>query len=130
MVLPFDHKRSPCSTLSIKELEAMVERGSFGQPMSDKLSASTIDALRQSRSRSADDESISDPALQDALHRAAAEARERGLKAEELIILFKSVLDAIPAGPTAGDKLRRARVRERIVSLCIRAFYSGQSADS
>jgi hypothetical protein len=112
------------------ELETMVERGPAGQSPVDKLSATTIEALRNALGRSADDEAISDPALQDALRRAATEARERGLHAEELIILFKSVLDSIPAGPSTADKLRRARARERLVSLCIRAYYAVGSTDS
>lgn len=65
-------------------------------------------------------ESRVDRELRDALREAAAEARDRGLRPEELIISLKGLLDEIP-GPVSRERLD---MRDRIVSACIRAYFT------
>ena len=66
----------------------------------------------------------SDEKLRDALRQASAEARDRGLRPEELIVAIKTLLDDIPGnGLGAADQLR---LRDRIVSACIKAYFKGE----
>ena len=65
-----------------------------------------------------------DRALREAVAAVVAEARERRMHPEELIPAFKALLDAIPEVNGAGNgRLDEARLRERLVTLCIKAYY-------
>jgi hypothetical protein len=65
-----------------------------------------------------------DRVLRDAVAAAVAEARERQMRPEELLAAFKALLDAIPEvqGGVSG-RIEEARLRERLVTLCIKAYY-------
>ena len=62
-------------------------------------------------------------ALRDAVAAVAAEARERRMRPEELLPAFKALLDTIPEVNGAGSRLEESRLRERLVTLCIKAYY-------
>ena len=61
--------------------------------------------------------------LRDALAVVAAEARQRQLPPEELLTAFKALLDAAPEIQDAGGRVAQARLREQLVTLCIKAYY-------
>lgn len=90
------------------------------------LSAETMTMLRDVVASFLDDESRHGGELHDVLHRVAAEAHEKRMRAEEIVVIFKSVLDGLPLGATPQEKMRRARARERLVTLCIRAYYADE----
>jgi hypothetical protein len=96
------------------------------------LSAETLDQLRRAvwsawreptGASSAAPADGADADLRRAVGAVAAEAHGRGLRAEELVVAFKRVIeelaerDAGPAGPGA-----RA-FQSRLVTLCIKAYY-------
>ena len=68
--------------------------------------------------------------LSAAVMRAAREAKELGLRPEELIILLKGIEDEVIAQPgtlRASDLDARRRFREWLVSNCLRAYFSDPS---
>ncbi len=70
---------------------------------------------------------VGDAAMADAVGRAAAEARERGMRPEELIVLLKGIEDEVMGRPgllRATDPDARRRFREWLVSTCVRAYFS------
>ena len=67
----------------------------------------------------------SDPkALQEALRVVAAEAREKNVHAEHLLMLLKEVWFALPQIRGAAAGQQQADLLQRAVSLCIREYYS------
>jgi hypothetical protein len=87
------------------------------------LSGETLGLLRTTLARYVDDEAAANGELRDVLARVTFEARDRDMRAEELVVAFKDVLDSLPNGHTPQEKLRRSRMRERLVTQCIKAYY-------
>ena len=70
------------------------------------------------------EDGAADAQLRAALKRASTEARDRGLRPEELIVSIKGLIDDLPGevtGMSTGDQLR---IRDRIVSACIKAYFN------
>ena len=85
------------------------------------LSAHTVELLRQAIQDRRQTPALGDEALRRALEAVAAEARERALRPEELIVTLKQVVDETPgARLNSGDD---RRLREWIISTCIRAYF-------
>jgi hypothetical protein len=63
-------------------------------------------------------------ALQPALQRVAAEARERRMQAEQLLVLLKDVWFALPEIAQAAQGDSQNRLLQRVVTLCIREYYT------
>jgi hypothetical protein len=70
-------------------------------------------------------ERTSDPerALEDAVAAVVDEARERSMRPEELIIAFKALYAVLPDPTTTTARAEQVRLRERLVTACIRAYY-------
>jgi hypothetical protein len=97
---------------------------SSSSPEPRALSAAVRELLGDAIARVYREDGAADERLRDALRRASAEARERGLRPEELIVSIKMLLDDLPGdihGLTTGDQLR---IRDRIVSACIKAYFN------
>jgi hypothetical protein len=60
-----------------------------------------------------------------ALSRAVAEARERELRAEEVLVSFKALLDDLPGADHPTRRFAAVRFREQLVTRCIQAYYAG-----
>ncbi len=85
------------------------------------LSAQTVEQLRQAIQDRRQTPAVGEDALRRALEAVAAEARQRALRPEELIVTLKQVIDeALGARPSSSDD---RRLREWIVSTCIRAYF-------
>lgn len=63
-------------------------------------------------------------ALSRALDHMVAEARERTLRAEEVIVAFKELLASLPALNAPARRLEAMHFRERLITECIRAYYT------
>ncbi len=87
------------------------------RPLSERVDAQLRDAIVGVQRNTGTED-----ALREALREAAAEARQRGLRPEELIIALKALIDDLPGmrSPATED---RVRLRDRIVSACIRAYF-------
>jgi hypothetical protein len=91
------------------------------QPLSELTSAALRDAVIRLWHH-ADD---GDAALESAVARMVAEARERNLRAEDLILAFKALLAQLPELNAVDRRLEAVRFRERLITLCIKAYYRG-----
>ena len=65
-----------------------------------------------------------DDALVAAVDRMVREAQARALRAEEVVVAFKSLLGALPELAAPERRLEAAHFRERLVTECIRAYYA------
>jgi|SRR5881394_1733754 len=63
--------------------------------------------------------------LQTALHSVAEEARAKQMHAEHLLVALKDVWFALPSVSSVPDGEAQNRVLQRVVTLCIREYYSG-----
>jgi hypothetical protein len=107
----------------------MIAHDSRGTPENTRaLSAATTQALRAAiegrwRAVAAGDVEQATEALQGALVQAAAEARERSLHPEDLVLAIKALeADVASRRGTAGHHERQA-LRARLVTACIRAYF-------
>lgn len=62
--------------------------------------------------------------LQGALRAIATEAREKNMRAEELLILLKDVWYALPQIRKTPEGDSQNRLLQRVVTLCIREYYT------
>jgi hypothetical protein len=62
--------------------------------------------------------------VRDALRAISRAARARGLRAEHVVIALKSVCDTLPEMQGAVTSSQRARVLDRLVTLCIEEYYA------
>jgi hypothetical protein len=92
-------------------------------PDSRSLSEPTLEHLRRAIQESRQSPGPGEASLQAALAVVAAEARQRSLRPEELIVALKQVMDEYPGSRSASGEERR--LREWVVTTCIRAYYEG-----
>lgn len=64
------------------------------------------------------------PSLEPALKQIAAEAREKKVRAEHLLIALKDVWFSLPSVGRAGTAEEQNAILQRIVTLSVRAYYS------
>ena len=107
----------------------MVPHSSSSGPGTRPLSQETASALREAVRRTVSqppappNAAAQEQSLRAAVAAVVAEARERQMRPEELLTAFKSLLDGIPEVQGAGSRIAEARLRERLVTLCIKAYY-------
>lgn len=92
-------------------------------PHRPEIIGSTIEALRRALTSYLADRRDA-ATLQAALGQIAVEARARKLRAEELLILLKDVWFELPEVARASDAEEQNRLLQRIVTLCIREYYT------
>jgi hypothetical protein len=90
------------------------------------LSAQTSAALHDALARysKGTEDSV---ALRCALRDVAEEAHARDVSAAELLIAFKSLWRSLPAVRETSDPMLRARLLERLVTICIEEYYGRHS---
>ena len=69
------------------------------------------------------DAHAADALLAEALAGAVHDARERALRAEDVVIALKAMLEHLPDGDAPHRRFAAVRFREELVSRCIRAYY-------
>ena len=71
---------------------------------------------------------LSNPAhtapLQSALVRVSAEARERALLPEQLLVVLKGIWGTLPEVRAMTDAAEQVRLLQRVVTMCIKEYYS------
>ena len=93
------------------------------KPHSRELSTQTTAALRAAVLRHLERSDDGEAGLGRAVATVVAEAREREMRPEELILAFKNLYDALPEPASAVARAEQMHLRERLVSACIRAYY-------
>lgn len=99
-------------------------------PGARALSAETLDRFREAAWLAwnepvrSGDEGPGDAALRDAVAAIAGEARLRALRAEELLVAFKGVLEELAERRGAELRSDARAFQARLVTLCIKAYYA------
>lgn len=68
---------------------------------------------------------VANPELSRVLRHVVTEARNRQIRAEHLIVILKNVWDSLPDAQYAIDREAQVQVRQRLITLCIKAYYGG-----
>jgi hypothetical protein len=94
----------------------------FDRMPSPRLEAPTLDALRavMQRAMRKGDHGME---LQEVLARAAAEAREKDIHAEQLLVIMKDLWHSIP-DLRAADTDRQNELLQELISRCITQYYA------
>ena len=64
------------------------------------------------------------PELANLLRKTAREAHERNIPPEELIVIFKRLWNSLAESLRPQNADQYERVRQRLVTLCIQAYYA------
>jgi hypothetical protein len=64
------------------------------------------------------------PELANLLRKIAQEAREKSIPPEELIVVFKQLWNSLAESLRPQNADQYERVRQRLVTLCIQAYYA------
>ena len=95
-------------------------------PPKARLSADSLAKLRTALQLWVSHGASSDVVLRDALHAIAAEARQRGIRAEELLVTLKTTWFELGGGPASSSPSvppDQKRLDE-LVTACIKAYYA------
>lgn len=92
-------------------------------PEPRSLSDETLAVLREAVGGHLQHASDPDCGLERAVAAVVREARERAMRPEELIVAFKSLYSSLPEPSTAAARAEQVRLREHLVTACIRAYY-------
>ena len=95
----------------------------FDRNQSPPLDADTLDALRTVMQR-AIHRGDHCQELQNVLRRAAAEAREKRINAEHLLLMMKDLWYSLPDVRGVGDAGRQTELLQELVSRCISQYYA------
>lgn len=94
----------------------------FDRMPSPRLEAPTLDALRAVMER-AIRKGDHGTELQDVLARAATEAREKEIHAEQLLVIMKDLWHSLP-DLRAADTDRQNELLQELISRCITQYYA------
>ena len=89
-----------------------------------RLDDATVAAVRASLRAYLAASADSSP-LQQALLHMSTEARERAMLPEQLLVVLKDVWGTLPEVRGMTDTGEQVRLLQRVVTMCIRAYYSG-----
>ena len=64
------------------------------------------------------------PELVNLLKKVASEGREKGIRPEELIVIFKQLWNSLAESLRPQNPEQQERVRQNLVTLCIQAYYA------
>ena len=89
-----------------------------------RLSPEAMTLLRDALTHWMRTEGSEDAALGSALHAVASEARERGIRAEELLVTLKTTWFEAGGGPPVAPSATSSPKRlDELVTACIKAYY-------
>lgn len=91
-------------------------------PSRGRLSSGTREVLERALATYARD-GKDDGEIARALGAVSAEARERAIPPEEVLVELKSLWSTLPAVTTRGVVGEETRMLQRIVTMCIKAYY-------
>ena len=89
------------------------------------LSGATVARLRTVLANHIAHPDVADPELGRVLRQIVVEARNRKIRAEQLILMLKNVWDSLPDTRYAIDREAQQEMRQRLITLCIKAYYEG-----
>ena len=103
----------------------MMAHDSRSTPERRRLSDTTVAELRDAILELWASPLAASTALGGAMDGLVREARDRALRAEEVLIEVKSVLSTLPELDAPERRLESSRFREQLITRCIQAYYAG-----
>jgi hypothetical protein len=94
----------------------------FDRTPSSRLEADTLDALRSVMQRAMRNGGH-EQELQSVLARAAAEARDKNIHAEQLLVIMKELWFSLPDLRT-DDSDRQTKLLQELITRCITQYYA------
>jgi hypothetical protein len=95
----------------------------FEHTPGSRLEPETVAGLRAAFSRSLEAGDHPDD-LKSLLSRAAAEARQKGLQAEQLLLALKDIWYSLPDLATHPANETQTRLLQQLIARCIQAYYA------
>ena len=95
----------------------------FDRTPAPRLEADTLEALRSVMQR-AMRRGDHDQELQQVLSRAATEARDKDIHAEQLLVMMKDLWHSLPDVRQAEDTDRQTELLQELISRCISQYYA------
>ncbi len=107
-------------------LSFLVERVGklFARARVSPLSEATIAELRGALTEQLKNQDTPTPELVKLLRKVGAEAREKSLRPEELLVVFKQLWNSHTESVRSQNNDQHERVRQQLVTLCIQAYYA------
>lgn len=103
----------------VKEWEKLLP-----QPRVSALSESTMQELRTALTEQLKQPDGPTPELSNVLKKIGREARQSDIPPEELVIIFKELWNSLVELVRPQNADQYERVRQRLVTLCIQAYYA------
>lgn len=91
------------------------------------LSESTIKELRTALTGQLKQPDGPTPELATLLQKVAREAHEQSIPPEELIVIFKKLWNSLAESLRPQNHDQYERIRQRLVTICIQAYYAEKS---
>lgn len=88
------------------------------------LSESTMKELRTALTEQLRRPERPTPELSNLLKRVASEARQNGVKPEQLLVTFKQLWNSLAESMRPQNVDQHERIRQSLVTLCIEAYYA------
>jgi len=88
------------------------------------LSESTLKELKAALAEQLKQPNGPTPELTRLLKKVGAEARQKNIKPEELIVIFKQLWNSLVESLRPQNTEQQERVRQNLVTLCIQAYYA------
>ena len=95
----------------------------FDRTPSSRLEPATVEALREVMDRAVRRGNHADE-LHDVLCRAATEAHDKGIQAEQLLLIMKELWHSIPELKHATDAERQTTLLQELITHCIQRYYA------
>jgi hypothetical protein len=105
------------------ELHSATNMDSLPAPANDATLRALQEAIGAQLSTSSSG-GVDLPQLAPAIRILCRDAQRRGLRAEDVVILFKKAWAAVPGPEYGPEGTRRGEVLERAITLCIKSYYS------
>ncbi|MDQ3698704.1 MAG: hypothetical protein M3373_11875 [Gemmatimonadota bacterium] len=83
----------------------------------------TLDRLRTALIRYLEDDAKDETEVCAALEVLAKEAHDRKLRAEDMLVAFKTLWNALPQVTAHADRVEQRKILDHLVRFCIDAFY-------
>ena len=103
----------------------MMAHDSRSTPERRRLSDTTVAELRHAILQLWASPLAAPSALGSAMDGLVREARDRALRAEEVLVEVKGVLATLPELDAPERRMESARFREQLITRCIKAYYDG-----
>jgi len=95
----------------------------FERTPSARLEPDTLDALRSVMQRAMRNGGH-EQELQSVLARAATEARDKDIHAEQLLVIMKELWFSLPDLRSADDSERQTKLLQELITRCITQYYA------